>query len=183
VPRRRASRAVLRLPRHPRPMSAFPRPPCAFPMHRVPRLLVPRAVPYARAMDCWSVRRSSGRSHPRGAAVGQSVTSRHARRILRGRCPFASSRRPSPPLRRARRHRHVSLRRGTRGSGRPHHRTMHSGPSLAPTRTTTASNRTPSPHPMPELRPLRMPPLGAAARSATGHLNSQLRFQSIPSQP
>jgi hypothetical protein len=42
---------------------------------------------------------------PRGAAVGPSVMSRHARRLLRGRCPFASSRRPSPPLRRARRRR------------------------------------------------------------------------------
>jgi hypothetical protein len=77
----------------------------------------------------------------------------------------------------------VRRRRGTRVSGRSHRRTTHSRPPLVPTRTTTPSSRTTSPHPTPELEPQRLPLLGAAARSATGHLHSQLRPKSVPSNP
>jgi hypothetical protein len=34
-----------------------------------------------RAMDRWSVRRSSGRAHPRGAAAVPPVASKRARRL------------------------------------------------------------------------------------------------------
>jgi hypothetical protein len=70
---------------------------------------------------------------------------------------------------------HDSHRRGTHVSGRPHRRPTQSDPSLAPNRVATTPNRTPLPHPSPELWPQRMPPPGAAACSAAGQLNPQTR--------
>jgi hypothetical protein len=122
---RRPRRDVTCASRLPRPSRAFPRPRVSRTPHALRYRTAPRSVP--RYVGCRPAARPPRR---RRRPIGHDpARTSPIKRLL----PFASSRRPFPPLRRAAAVGHVRRHRGTCGSGRPHHRTTRSGPSLAPT--------------------------------------------------
>jgi hypothetical protein len=110
---RRPRRDVTCASRLPRPSRAFPRPRVSRTPHALRYRTAPRSVP--RSVGCRPAARPPRR---RRRPIGHDpACTSPIKRLL----PFASSRRPFPPLRRAAAVGHVRRRRGTCGSGHPHH--------------------------------------------------------------